>query len=40
MKYKYHERNLLIFIIGVLITIIIGFTYYTYQQEKNLLALN
>ncbi len=34
MKYKYHERNLLIFIIGVLITIIIGFTYYTYQQEK------
>ncbi len=28
------NHNLLIFIICVLIAIILGFSYYTYQQEK------
>ncbi|WP_164713717.1 MULTISPECIES: hypothetical protein [Bartonella] len=28
------NRNLLVLIIGILIAIILGFSYYTYQQEK------
>ncbi|WP_196792791.1 hypothetical protein [Bartonella vinsonii] len=28
------NRNLLILIIGILTAIILGFSYYTYQQEK------
>ncbi|WP_017196137.1 hypothetical protein [Bartonella birtlesii] len=31
---------MLVLVIGVLIAVILGFVYYTYQQEKSLLALN